>query len=279
VTGVEVTDEAHRLWARVFDRAAGCYDAVGVDWFGPIAAALVEDLDVQTGERVLDLGCGRGAVLFPAAARVGPMGHVLGIDLAEGMVRATAADARRRGLIQVHVRQADAQAPGLPPGSFDVVAASLVLFFLARPGDAVAHYATLLRPGGRLGFSSFAQDDERWTSALQALAPYLPPIARRRKCEAGPFATTSRLEWMLRRAGYVEVRSVERPAIAVFADPDHWWDWSWSHGHRRYLELIEPEDLPAARESAIAQARALVEPDGTLRIRQVVRYTVARVPD
>ena len=57
--------------AGVFDRA----DHVGVPWSGPIARGLVEELDVRPGERVLDLGCGRGAALLPLAREAGPTGR------------------------------------------------------------------------------------------------------------------------------------------------------------------------------------------------------------
>ncbi len=64
----------------VFDRAAATYDRVGVDLFGPIAERLVEELDPRPGKRLLDVGCGRGAVLLRAAARVGPSGTLDGVD-------------------------------------------------------------------------------------------------------------------------------------------------------------------------------------------------------
>jgi len=107
--------------AGVFDRAADTYDAVGVPWFGPIAAGLVEELAVRPGERVLDIGCGRGAALVPLAHATGPGGHVLGIDLAPRMVERTTADVQ--DLLHVEVRVGDASEPAVPPASYDVVAA------------------------------------------------------------------------------------------------------------------------------------------------------------
>lgn len=50
---------------------------------------------------------------------------------------------------------ADARSPGLPPASFDVVASSLVLFFLQEPVDALRAWTALLVPGGRLGIATF----------------------------------------------------------------------------------------------------------------------------
>ena len=133
--------------AGVFDRAADTYDAVGVDWFVPIAGGLIDALEPAPGERALDIGCGRGAALFPLAAAVGPSGHVLGIDLSPRMIAATKADAA--DLPQVELRVADASAPGLPTSSFDLIASSLVLFFMPDPAAAAAAWAELLLPGGQ----------------------------------------------------------------------------------------------------------------------------------
>ncbi len=93
-----MADDPSARVADVFHRVAGTYDAVGVDFFLPIAAGLVAELDPQPGERALDVGCGRGAALFPLAEAVGPSGHVTGIDIAPGMVERTTADVAAAGL-------------------------------------------------------------------------------------------------------------------------------------------------------------------------------------
>jgi len=63
-----------------------------VGQFRYFGARLVEAAGVEPGDRVLDVATGRGAVLFPAAERVGPTGEVTGIDLSPEMVRLTGAD-------------------------------------------------------------------------------------------------------------------------------------------------------------------------------------------
>src|SRR4051794_13463209 len=146
--------------AGVFDRAADTYDDVGVPWFRPIAAGLVDELAVAPGERVLDVGCGRGAALAPLARATGPGGDALGIDPAPRMVELTAR--ALAGLPQVQVRVGDARAPALPPSSFDVVASCLVLFFLPDPASALAAWRRLLVQEGRIGVTTFGAQDERW---------------------------------------------------------------------------------------------------------------------
>src|SRR3954471_2095170 len=150
---------------RIFDEASESYDNVGVDFIRPIAAELVRAVDPRPGERVLDAGCGTGAVLVPVAEAVGPSGHVTGIDLAPGMVARSRAAAT--GLGQVHVELGDAQQPAYPDGSFDVVTSGLVLFFLPDPPAALVAYRRLLRRSGRLAFSCFAQHDPRYPQAMK----------------------------------------------------------------------------------------------------------------
>ena len=128
--------------AEVFDAVADTYDNVGVEFFRPIAHGLVRELAPRPGERALDVGCGRGAVLFPLAEAVAPGGTVTGIDLAPLMVAATAADVAAAAFdpdhVTVEVRQGDATAPDVAPGSVDLIASSLVLFFLPDPRAALA---------------------------------------------------------------------------------------------------------------------------------------------
>src|SRR5579871_2774492 len=83
--------------AGVFNRAAATYGQVGPGYFAYFGRRLIEQVGLAPGMRGLDVGTGRGAVLFPAAQAVGPSGSVLGIDLSEEMVRATNAEIEQRG--------------------------------------------------------------------------------------------------------------------------------------------------------------------------------------
>jgi ubiquinone/menaquinone biosynthesis C-methylase UbiE len=251
-----------------FNEAAPCYDAVGVDFFGPMGAELVRRAGIAAGEHVLDVGCGRGAVLRPAAAAAGPAGRVTGIDLAPEMVALTAAD-----LPDVTVAVGDAQAPDFPPESFDVVTAGLVLFLLPDPPAAVAAYRRLLRPGGRLAFSLIAASDPRHRRAVRALAahtdpPVPPPV------EHEMFADERRLRAAF--AGWSDVRISEDVVVSRFADDAQWLRWVGSHGGRLVTRRIPADRMAAATADAAAILDQARTDDGRLVLTTTMRIVVAR---
>jgi arsenite methyltransferase len=121
-------------------------------------ARLLTELHLRGDERVLDLGCGRGAVLL-AAAKFLPRGRAVGVDIwrpdqTGNCMQATLANAEAEGVadrIELHTRDmTDLQ---FPNASFDVVVSSLAIHNL--PGNearrsAIDEAVRVLRPGGRL---------------------------------------------------------------------------------------------------------------------------------
>lgn len=264
--------------AGVFDRAADTYDEVGVPWFRPIARGLVDELDVRAGERVLDVGCGRGAALEPIAAAVGPTGQALGIDLSPRMAEHAAR--LMRDLPQVEVRVADARDPGLPPSSFDVVASSLVLFFLPDPAAVVRTWAELLVAGGRLGVTTFGPQDERWKAVDAVFTPYLPPamLDARTSGQRGPFASDEGVEHLLLDARLVDVRTAHRTVQAAFRDAEHLLAFTWSHGQRAMWEAVPEQEHATLRRRITETVDDIRDGDGPLVFTQDVRHTVGRRP-
>lgn len=264
--------------AALFDRASATYDAVGADFFTPVGRALVAAAALRPGDRVLDVGCGRGACLFAAAEMVGRNGRLLGIDLAPGMISATAAEVASRELKQVNVEVRDAAQPDLEPDSFDAVLASLVLFLLPDPVAALTAWAAGLCPRGRLAITTFGAPDRRWDVMDKVAAEYAgttgtiqPPGAA-----GGPFGSSETLGGLVAAAGFTDVQSDERVHEVRFRDGPHWWEWQWSTGARFVWERVPEEKAPHARAAAIAAALdAAGEPDGSLTWRPMIRYTTA----
>jgi SAM-dependent methyltransferase len=122
---------------------------------------VLDDLRLRGDETVLDLGCGRGAVLMAAAKRL-PRGRAIGVDLwhadqTDNSQEATLANAVLENVAdRIEVRTADMTALPLPDESVDVVVSSLAIHNIpARAGrrQALDEAVRVLRPGGRLAIA------------------------------------------------------------------------------------------------------------------------------
>lgn len=136
-------------------------------------ALVVDQLNIQVGMIVVDLGCGPGADLSALALAVGPTGRVLGIDHDRGVL----ATAARVAVLHphVHVQQGDVHRLHLPDGSVDRVHTDRVLQHVADPGAAVGEAARVLRVGG---LAAFAEPD--WdTLVIDYPDPAVPDAYRR----------------------------------------------------------------------------------------------------
>lgn len=118
----------------------------------------LDRLALNGDERLLDLGCGRGAVLIPAALRL-PAGRAVGADLwtadqSGNGPEATLANAAAAGVAdRVEVRTADLTALPFPDASFDVVTSAMAIHNIPSPAGrhrALDEALRVLRPGGQL---------------------------------------------------------------------------------------------------------------------------------
>ena len=121
---------------------------------------LLDQTVLQPEARVLDLGCGRGAVLLAAARRLGPQGRAEGIDLWRSIDQSgnspevTLTNAQAEGVAErVELHTGDLRALPFEDDSFDVVLSSLAIHNIKSEADreqAAREALRVLRPGGRL---------------------------------------------------------------------------------------------------------------------------------
>lgn len=141
----ELEDEAiHRLIERLENRAK---DAV----FDNLVGKFIDRLDLSAEFRLLEVGCGTGAVLRSVARHKGLRGEVVGVDQCEAFVVAARkfADIENLGGC-VDFRVGDAHGLDFPPASFDVVIASTLISHVTEPSAVLREMARVLRPGGTI---------------------------------------------------------------------------------------------------------------------------------
>ncbi|KRF48662.1 hypothetical protein ASH01_02970 [Terrabacter sp. Soil811] len=266
--------------AALFDQLAPGYDRSGVPWFGPIGARLVELTSPRPGDRALDVGAGRGAATFPLVDAVGPTGHVTAVDLSAAMLDQLRTEAETRAVSTLDTRTGEATPDTMPPDTFDVVTASLVLFFDPQPAETLGGWIALLRPGGRLGLSTFGPTDPAWTAAEAVLMAYAPPqvLDARTTGRTGPFATTDSVTALLESAGATDVDSHDEPLDVTLPDAAAWRAWTMTLGMRQFWASVPDSELPDAMALIATALEADRGDDDQLHLTQQVRYTTATRP-
>jgi ubiquinone/menaquinone biosynthesis C-methylase UbiE len=182
----------------------------------PFADLLVERVSEQPATRVLDVGCGTGAVTLALARRLGSRAHCTGVDISEPMLGL----ARARAEHEPHPPSfilADAQSHAFAPGGFDTLVSRFGVMFFEEPARAFANLRGALRASGRLACLTWrsAADNPFMTAAESAAAPLLPNLPARRPEEPGQFAFSDaqRVRRILEEGGWkqIELEPVDRP--------------------------------------------------------------------
>ena len=202
---------------------------------------VLELLDPQPGERVLDLGCGDGALTEKIAAAGAT---VVAVDAAPDMVRA----ARARGL-EAHVVPGQSLAFD---GEFDAVFSNAALHWMRPPEAVLAGVFRALKPGGRFVAEMGGQNN---TAAIMVA---LRAVVQRRGLDAGRlspwyFPSDAAYREKLERTGFAVAEIAIHPRPTVLAS-----------GLAAWLDMFTEDFFgplpPGERAAARAEAIALLQP-------------------
>jgi SAM-dependent methyltransferase len=200
-----------------FEVAADAYDRFMGRYSQQLSPQLADLAGIHRGQRVLDVGCGPGALTAELVRRVGE-DAVSAVDPSESFV--AAARARFPG---VEVQSATAERLPFADGAFDAVIAQLVVHFMT---DAVAGLREMKRvtsSGGSIAACVWDHAGERapltvfWRAARE-----LDPHARDESDLAG--AREGHLGELFAAAGISSVEETSLEATGEFASFDEWWE-------------------------------------------------------
>jgi SAM-dependent methyltransferase len=168
---------------------------------------------LQAGETVLDLGSGAGIDCFLAAARVGPTGRVIGVDMTPEMLDRARENSRKSGAKNVEFRLGEIESLPVADNSVDVIISNCVINLSTDKPRVFREAFRVLRPGGRLMVSDLALQKPLPEAIRRSVEAYVA-------CIAGALIKDDYLG-AIRAAGFADVSVVSEkvfPAELVLED-------------------------------------------------------------
>ena len=252
------------LAARPFTVSGDAYERFMGRYSRELSPAFVDFARVGAGQRVLDLGCGPGALTGELVRRLGA-DAVAAVDPSETFV-----DACRRRHPGVDVRAGRAEGLPFEDASFDGALAQLVLHFVADPVRAASELRRVVRPGGTVAAAvwDFAEGMEMlrafWDAAT-SVDPDAPDELRTMR-----FGRPGEIAGWLVESGFDEVTESELAVASSYAGFDELWSG--------FLDGVGPAGsycvgLDAPQRAALRRAlfERLGEPSGPFTLRAVAR--------
>lgn len=137
-----------------FNAVAATYDA-WAETSRPFRQRMLDAIELQPGQRLLDIACGPGLLTLEAAEILGREGRAIGIDIADKMIEVARRKAAQQRLTNVEFQRMDAEQLEFDDETFDAVTAGLAVFHFPDPERALAEMHRVLKPGGRIALSGW----------------------------------------------------------------------------------------------------------------------------
>jgi SAM-dependent methyltransferase len=200
-----------------FDVAAEAYDRFMGRYAEPLAPAFLAWSGVEPGQRVLDVGCGPGALTGELVRRLGADG-VQAIDPSAAFV-----DALQRRLPGVESRLGTAEHLPYPDDAFDAALAQLVVHFMKDPVAGLAEMRRVTQAGGIVAACVWDHGGGRGpVSTFWRAVRDLDPALRD---ESGlPGSRRGHLAELFRAAGLSDIESTELEVTVSYPSLDDWWE-------------------------------------------------------
>ena len=245
------------------------------DHFGE---TLVRLLEIKEGTKVLDVGTGGGANLYPATKRVGTKGFVTGVELCEHCVERANGEIERCKIPNAKVLLKDATETGFPDAHFDYAIAGFIGwddYFDFKKGKFVAEdvltkeILRVLKPGGHFGLSTWLnQEDLDWMKQFLNSHDI--------ECRAN-YSAEHEEGWrtIMADTSLTDLRFVTEIYHYTFPTADFWWkemmDYNWIDD-KEDREVIT-EDI---KSSAFEAVKDHMTDDGGVRFSRTAIFMTAQ---
>lgn len=221
-----------------WDKVASNFGKIGPKYWDDFGIRLVELSNINTGAKVLDIGMGRGASLFPALDKAGKDGYVIGIDSSEIMVNETHKDILSRNICNAEVKNMNAQYLDFEEESFDNIICGFGFGYLILSEEKLNGILRTLKNGGQAGFSIWGiQEDQKWLTEI--VNKYLPTDNNIKRSDMPRFDTVEDITKILKDYGFANIKVHYENSEVVYKDEKEWWQEMWFNAVRGIFEQVE----------------------------------------
>ena len=256
--------ETHKQQVQqIFASIAPAYDCPATRFFPFCADRLVSYVKPKPGSKVLDVATGTGAVAVPFAQAIGAGGRVTAVDFSAEMLDRAEANIRKMALDNVDLHEMDAERLDFRSNYFHSVVCSYGLFFLPDMARALREWVRVLRPGGKLVFTSFEETAFRpmlddFVERLQTCDVKLPdgPFGSRR------IASLEHCRELVHDAGLIEIAAECVQIGYHLNDENDWWEVVSSTAMRALFDQLADDRKEAFRKEHLAWVAAQKTGDG-----------------
>ena len=173
---------------------------------------------LRPGIRVLDVGCGSGAITRSIAEKIGPAGFVVGIDPNKNLIEQARQNAGNS--VGIAFEQADVYTFDTDE-QFDVVTCARTLQWLAKPNEALVNMKRFVKPGGYLAVLDFNHEKLTWVpDAPESMNLFYSAFLKWRQDAGFDNAIADHLKDLMLQIGFENVVVEAQHDVVKRSDPD-----------------------------------------------------------
>ncbi|MCC5624319.1 class I SAM-dependent methyltransferase [Nostoc sp. CHAB 5715] len=204
------------------------------------ALPLLDLVQLQKGQKVLDMATGTGIIAIAVAKIIGSEGKVTGVDFSSGMLNQAQQKIEELGLQNIELIEADAEYIDFNDESFDAILCSTAIVYFKDILAALRKWYRFLKPGGVIGFSCCSEQS--------CEAPIIIEICGKHniflKNINEPTGTPEKCHYLLAEAGFKDIE-VKTQQLGFYRNLEQAKEWNggWFHPRENPLLQVSSEQM------------------------------------
>lgn len=269
--------EALKIMTHRYSSISEEWDRYVVPFTGIFAEEVVQAAQIKQKYHVLDIGTGTGVSALKSASAAGSQGHVIGIDVAEGMLRIANEKAKKSGYQHLIFKVMDALDLDFPTSSFDVVISNLGDPIFEK--KAVRQIYRVLKDNGRFSFNHWSTkrtEAKRMCGSIFSKYKTQQPslqLERERQAEAIIYNTSETkkyvadpelLKSLFKEVGFQNLTVRKKTHKIVLSSPEAYIDMMIPFDYVSEVAEISSSDRRELMDELRAGLEELMQPDGLI---------------